>query len=102
MKITVLGAGLVGGAIVKDLAQDYQVTAVDLSQAALEEFKSEGSIQTIQADLKDPVQINQAIKDADLVVSAVPGSFDLRHLKGSSKRRKMWWISHSLVKTPLP
>ncbi|MBT7820075.1 MAG: saccharopine dehydrogenase, partial [Chloroflexi bacterium] len=37
-KITVLGAGLVGSAIIKDLAEEYSITAVDLNQKLLDKL----------------------------------------------------------------
>ncbi len=41
-KISVLGVGLVGNAIVKDLARDenYQVTAVDVNDTNLKKLKN--------------------------------------------------------------
>ena len=35
MNITVFGVGLVGSAIVRDLAPEYKIDAIDLSQSAL-------------------------------------------------------------------
>ena len=74
-KISVLGAGLVGSAIVRDLAQEpsFQVTVVDMSQANLDRLTSTVSVNTLQADLSTPGKINAIIADSDLVVSAVPG-----------------------------
>ncbi len=69
-----LGGGRVGGAIVRDLAaeDDFSVLAVDVDPVRLErltEFGADGII----ADLSEPKNITQAVKDADLVVGAVPG-----------------------------
>jgi len=75
MQITVLGAGLVGSAIVQDLARekDWQITAVDKDQRALEQLEAAANVNTHQADLAQEDNIVRAVRDADLVVCAVPG-----------------------------
>jgi saccharopine dehydrogenase-like NADP-dependent oxidoreductase len=83
MKIVVLGAGLVGSAIVRDLAQeaDFDVTAVDLNRGALEKLATQAPIETIQANLQtDPLA--DLIADCDLVICAVPGFMGFKTLKG--------------------
>jgi len=80
-KIIVLGAGLVGSAIVRDLAQErlFQVTAVDRERANLARLASMAPIHTRLADLSAPGAVEAIVTDSDLVVSAVPGfmGFDL-------------------------
>ncbi len=75
MNITVLGAGLVGSAIVKDLAREaaFAVTAVDMNVAALAALAQAAPVQTRQANLADALQLAAAIEKSDLVVCAVPG-----------------------------
>lgn len=75
MQITVLGTGLVGSAIVQDLAQetDWQILAVDRENHALERVQPQTSVQLLQADLNQEGSIARAVRDADLVVCAVPG-----------------------------
>jgi saccharopine dehydrogenase-like NADP-dependent oxidoreductase len=75
MKITVLGCGMVGAAIVRDLKGDegVAVTAVDASPVALGAVASPG-VRTVPADLRDPAE-------ADLVVGAVPGFMGFRTLQ---------------------
>ncbi|MBN1878448.1 MAG: saccharopine dehydrogenase NADP-binding domain-containing protein [Anaerolineae bacterium] len=87
--ITVLGAGLVGSAIVKDLAREarFAVTAVDFNQAALDKLATEGStgyphpITTVQADLQSMHDLTPLIADSDLVICAVPGFMGFATLK---------------------
>jgi len=52
MKITVLGAGMVGSALAKELAEEagYSVTVVDLNQHALAKLEAETPIRGIRAD----------------------------------------------------
>jgi saccharopine dehydrogenase-like NADP-dependent oxidoreductase len=70
--ITVLGAGRVGSAMIQDLAADFQVTAVDASQANLSRLTGK-NIAKRKADLSQTKAVQAAVKDADLVVGAVPG-----------------------------
>ncbi len=72
--VTVLGAGLVGSAIVADLAQDADlaVTAIDASPAALARLAAAG-VRIQVADLAAPGAIAPLVAEADLVVLAVPG-----------------------------
>ncbi|MEM7417192.1 MAG: saccharopine dehydrogenase C-terminal domain-containing protein [Gemmatimonadota bacterium] len=74
MKIVVLGGGRVGGAIVRDLAaeEDFDVLVVDLDPVALERMTHVGA-DGVVADLSKPDTVSKAVKDADLVVGAVPG-----------------------------
>lgn len=79
MNIAVLGGGRVGSAIARDLAaeDDFDVVVVDLDPTAVDsmtEFGAKGMV----ADLSDPGAISRAVKDADLVVGAVPGSLGFR------------------------
>jgi lysine 6-dehydrogenase len=83
MNITVLGAGLVGGPIARDLAAggEFSVTSVDRDSRQLERLKSLYGIATICADLSDPETVRKVAGEADLVVSAVPGFLGFRTLK---------------------
>lgn len=71
-KIVVLGTGLVGKAIAKDLSRDHDVTSVDANDEALQSLSGLG-ILTIKADLRDPAILSKIVSPADLVVGAVPG-----------------------------
>ena len=72
--IIVLGVGRIGKAIAIDLAKNHQVAAVDQDSYALEQLTQDNtSIQCQQLDLLDASQLAEAIKSADLVISAVPG-----------------------------
>ncbi len=79
MKIVVLGAGRVGGAIVRDLHDEpsYEITAVDLDPQALAGPESLG-VRSVVSDLSTPEHVADAVKDADLVVGCVPGFMGYR------------------------
>lgn len=71
--IIVLGAGMVGSAIARDLSAKHRVTSVDMNEAALLELKKKHSIHTRKANLLNRSEIKSAINNADIVVGAVPG-----------------------------
>jgi len=80
-KITVLGAGMVGRAIVIDLAKKHNVTSADISEESLKKLVKTKNIETILNDLSNKENVKNLIKDADLVVSAVPGFMGFKTLK---------------------
>ena len=89
MNITVLGGGLIGSAIARDLSHEsaFRVTVADRDDAALRRC-SAPKITTRQTDLADPSQLADVIDNADLVIGAVPGfmGFEtLRHVIEAGK-----------------
>lgn len=76
-KIVVLGAGLVGRAMAIDLAKDFDVTSVDISDEALANLQVR-SIKTIKTDLSDVNNLAALISKFDFVVGAVPGFMGLQ------------------------
>ncbi|MFN8468046.1 MAG: saccharopine dehydrogenase C-terminal domain-containing protein [Caldilineaceae bacterium] len=82
-RVTVLGTGLVGSAIVADLAKDANlaVTAVDANPAALERLALSTGVRTQVADLRAPGAIAGVVAGADLVVLAVPGFMGFESLR---------------------
>ena len=69
MNITVLGTGLVGNAIVKDLAREenFSVKAVDINQQALQKLESEVSVKGVKADLSIGDNVPAVVAGSDLV-----------------------------------
>lgn len=80
-KITVLGAGMVGSAIIGDLSKDYYVIAVDLSIESLDKVKKKFNVKTVVADLTSESEIKTVVKNTDLVISAVPGFMGFETLR---------------------
>ena len=76
--IIVLGAGLVGAVIAKDLCKDHDVTTIDISQKKLDKLSE---IKTICADISNSKTLKQLIKNCDLVVGAVPGFMGYKMMK---------------------
>jgi saccharopine dehydrogenase-like NADP-dependent oxidoreductase len=73
MKIVVLGAGMVGSAIVRDLAHEAHVTVIDLDQRALDRLAERVPCRGIRADLREMPDLDPYVSDCDLVMCAVPG-----------------------------
>lgn len=74
--VAVLGAGLVGRLIVRDLASDraLHVVAWDRSESSLEMLRRcARPAEAHAADLSDATAVVRAVHDADVVVVAVPG-----------------------------
>ncbi|MFB3851404.1 MAG: saccharopine dehydrogenase family protein [Acidobacteriota bacterium] len=82
MRVAVLGAGRVGNAIARDLHSDknLKVEVFDNSQRALDFLKEKG-IKTKKCDLNSKAGIEKAVKDADLVVGALPGFMGFQCVK---------------------
>ncbi len=87
-KIVVLGAGMVGRTIAKDLATDYKVLSADISDESLSQLKNSTNIQTQKSNLADENEIEKLIADADCVVGAVPGFMGFETLKTILKNKK--------------
>jgi lysine 6-dehydrogenase len=81
MKTIVLGTGLVGGTIARDLAIDMEITAVDISQANLDRLGNEPNVTVLEADLSDSSVISRLVADYDLVIGSLPGSMGFRTLR---------------------
>jgi len=90
MRIIVLGAGLVGKAIIGDLASDkeWEITAADIDQETLEGLKGESEIRTQRADLSNSSTVSKLVKDYDLVINALPGHMGFPALKTVIKSGK--------------
>ncbi len=83
MKILILGAGLVGAPMARDLAADaaFEVTVVDRDQTALDRLAAQAPVSTRVADLAASADVTALCDDFDLVLSAVPGFMGYRTLE---------------------
>lgn len=86
-KIAVLGAGLIGETIAKELSRDYDVTAVDINDENLNKFKN-SNVSAAKADVSNSKELQNAIQDNDLVIGAVPGFLGFQMLKNVIKAGK--------------
>jgi saccharopine dehydrogenase-like NADP-dependent oxidoreductase len=83
MKIIVLGAGLVGAPMAIDLAKDseFEVSAADVSDNALNKIDKQFPIKKIQEDLSNSDNLKALVSNYDIVVNAVPGFMGFQTLK---------------------
>ena len=74
-----MGCGLVGAAIVRDLAAepDYAVSALDADPTRVADLSAQG-IDCRRADLTDAAKVRDEATAADLVVGALPGRLGAR------------------------
>jgi lysine 6-dehydrogenase len=80
-KILVLGAGMVGSAMIRDLAERHDVIATDYSAEALAPFDGIDAISSHTLDCTDSAAVTAAVAEMDLVVCAVPGHFGFQTLR---------------------
>jgi len=73
-RILVLGAGMVGSAMARDLSARHDVLCCDRDERALATLDSATGVRTAVLDCRDPEPVTQAAAAQDLVVSAVPGA----------------------------
>jgi len=78
----VLGGGLVGGFIARQLAMgdNAAVTLIDRDQAALKRAAAAAPVSIRPADLRDPADVAEVVRQADIVVAALPGSLGFQTL----------------------
>ncbi len=85
-RILVLGAGLVGGPMARDLAGDdaFDVTVADMQEnalAGLTEGHAGTTLATRQVDLSDHDALASLVGDFDLVLNALPGFMGFQTLR---------------------
>ncbi len=82
-KAVVLGCGLVGATIARDMAEDdrFEVRVVDANAESLARLKQRIKIETLTTDLSDPAKLREAIMDAGIVLGALPSRFGFQSLR---------------------
>ena len=87
--IVVLGAGMVGSAMAKDLSENHNVLLTDLDLSVLKKVKeSFSSIDILQLDVTNDDELSKVLDDKDLVLSAVPGFLGYKTLEKIIKLKK--------------
>ena len=79
----VLGAGMVGSTMARDLAADegFAVTVADFRPEALARVAAQAKVDTVTADLADPEAIKRAVAGQDLVLGALASHLGFRALR---------------------
>jgi saccharopine dehydrogenase-like NADP-dependent oxidoreductase len=90
MNVLVLGSGLVGRPMAIDLAKDksFNVTVADFSKSNLDKIPDKLSIIKLEKDLSIPGELQDLLKDYDMVLNAVPGFMGFNTLKEIIKTGK--------------
>jgi saccharopine dehydrogenase-like NADP-dependent oxidoreductase len=87
--IIVLGAGMVGSAMAKDLSNNHNVLLTDVKPSVLKGVKNSfSSIETLQLDVTNDKELSNAVEDKDLVLSAVPGFLGYKTLEKIIRLKK--------------
>lgn len=80
--VIVLGAGMVGSAMAIDMAKIHQVTLTDISHEVLNKAKKKcDDLLILQLDASNKKELQNTIKQHDLVINAVPGFMGYETLK---------------------
>ena len=87
-KIIILGAGMVGKAMAIDLSKKHKVKSIDIDKDSLDFLSNNYEIETEVLDVTNEKALSDAIKDFDLVISAVPGFLGLQTIKNVIKNKK--------------
>jgi len=87
-KIIILGAGMVGKAMAIDLSKKYKVKSIDIDKESLDFLSHNYEIESEVVDVTNENALSEAIKDYDLVISAVPGFLGLETIKRVIKNKK--------------
>jgi saccharopine dehydrogenase-like NADP-dependent oxidoreductase len=82
-RVVVLGAGMVGGAIARDLAGDdgSRVDVADVRPEALERVARRAPVGAVRADLGNPDTVRRLAAGYDLVVGALPSVIGLSSVR---------------------
>ena len=80
--IIVLGAGMVGSAMAKDLSKVHKVLLTDVNYEVLLKTKEEfPKIEILQLDVNNDESLNKVLEGKDVVLSAVPGFLGYKTLE---------------------
>ncbi|AKE51973.1 saccharopine dehydrogenase family protein [Kangiella geojedonensis] len=80
--IIVLGAGMVGSVIARDLSEKHDVTIADIEPQTLKLLKKRlPSINTEEVNALDAEALKNLLKPFDIVICAVPGNLGFKVLK---------------------
>src|SRR3954471_15678600 len=83
VRAIVLGGGMVGSAIARDLSSEpgWEVTVADVRPGTLERLKAQFGLRGLQADLGDPTAVKRVVRDYDIVVGALSSALGLQTLR---------------------
>lgn len=79
----VLGCGLVGATIAKDLSGDaaFTVTVADVNPRNFDRLPKRGNLKSLPMDLSDAAAVGKAVSAFDIVLGALPSRFGFQTLR---------------------
>lgn len=80
-QVVVLGSGMMGSAIAGDLSKEYSIKIVDINETNLKKATDKYKLISQKVDLSNKKELQDVIKDSDLVICAVPGFMGYDTLK---------------------
>jgi lysine 6-dehydrogenase len=87
-KVIILGAGMVGRAMAIDMSKNHQVTSTDINEKSLDLLSGRTEINKVILDVTDHAALSKAVKDYNIVISAVPGFLGLQTMIQVIKQKK--------------
>ncbi|NOX36308.1 MAG: NAD(P)-binding domain-containing protein [Calditrichaeota bacterium] len=89
MKVTILGGGLMGYAILHDLLNNYgafeEIAVVEKNAERIEylwkHFPNQDNLSFIQLDITDTEKLQETLLGTDIIISAVPYQYNLKLLE---------------------
>jgi len=87
-KIIILGAGMVGKTMAIDLSKKYDVTSADIDIKSLKFLADNYKVKTRVLNVTNHEELGIAIKEFDLVISAVPGFLGFQTMKCIIENKK--------------
>lgn len=101
-RIIVLGCGLVGAAMARDLAaaDGLDVSVADVNRTNLDRVSRTPRLAVVQADLGQADAVKAAVRDVDVVVGAMPSALGLQTLRAVIEAGKHYCDISFMIEDP--
>ena len=102
--VIVLGAGLVGAAMARDLSGDprFSVTLADIDPESLARASEGFNMRTVCRDLSDPLSVKEIVKPFEMVINAMPGFMGFQTFRSVIEAGKDIVDIAFFIEDPLP
>jgi saccharopine dehydrogenase-like NADP-dependent oxidoreductase len=89
-RVIVLGGGMIGSAMARDLSSSagFEVEVADLRPEALARVAERAGVRTVCADLRDPGVVRELVAGYDLVLGALPSVIGFQTLRAVLEARR--------------
>jgi len=101
-QVLVLGCGMVGATLAKDLAAEptFDVTVADVNDTAFARLENTSKIRTVRADLSRPDRVKELVQEADLVAGALPSAYGYQTIRAVLECGKPYCDISFMVEDP--